>query len=127
MVSPAVITIVPGVKPLNQTTPPGARGAPTVTPPTFTSWLVAAKLREEEKTKITKIATDAIATSLSTLIPGLFTNRTTSGGIALLYLSVNEKTSCNSRPVVRPTSGAHPGVGRDLSKGQIDCARYDVA
>src|SRR6266571_3427678 len=30
-------------------------------------------------------------------------NLTTSGGIALLYLSLNEKTSYNSRPVARPT------------------------
>src|SRR5438128_2049472 len=35
--------------------------------------------------------------------PGSLHNLTTFGCIALLYLSLNEKTSCNSRPVVRPT------------------------
>src|SRR2546422_4806041 len=100
MVSPAVITIVPGVKPLNQTPPPGASGAPTVTPPTSTSWLVAAKLRGEEKTKITKIATDTTAAILGnrTLCPR--TGSTACGGIAPRYL-----TWSRSRPPIVPQTG----------------------
>src|SRR2546427_12218244 len=100
MVSPAVITIVPGVKPLNQTTPPGASGAPTVTPPTFTSWLVAAKLREEAKTKITKIATDTTAAILANRTLCLRTGSTACGGIAPRYLTWSQ-----SRPSIVPQTG----------------------
>src|SRR2546425_917131 len=57
-VSPAVIRIVPGEKPLNHTTPPGASGAPAVTPPIYTSCVVAAKPRDAEKRNVMKIATD---------------------------------------------------------------------
>src|SRR2546426_5075876 len=95
MVSPAVITIVPGVKPLNQTTPPGASGAPTVTPPTFTSWLVAAKLREEAKTKITKIGTDTTAAILANRTPCLRTSSHACRGIAPRYLTWSQ-----SRPSI---------------------------
>src|SRR2546426_12468865 len=104
MVSPAVITIVPGVKPLNQTTPPGASGAPTVTPPTFTSWLGAAKLREEEKTKITKIATDTTAAILANRNLCLRTRSTASRGMA-----PRDLTGAPRRPSVGPPTGPSGG------------------
>ncbi len=65
IVSPAATRIVPGEKPLNHTTPPGASGAPAVTPPMYTSCVVAAKLRDAEKTNVMKIATDTTAATRS--------------------------------------------------------------
>src|SRR2546428_5777206 len=79
-VSPAVIRIAPGEKPLNHTTPPGARGAPAVTPPMYTSCVVAARLREAEKTNVMKIATDTVASTLGQRDEDRFTVSTCGGG-----------------------------------------------
>src|SRR3989454_2055765 len=129
MVSPAVITIVPGVKPLNQTTPPGASGAPTVTPPTSTSWLVAAKLREEEKTKITKIATDTTAATLANRTLCLRTGSTACGGIAPRYL-----TWSRSRPSIVPPTGPSgesdavcvPRLGSQQGPNRVRAIRWSM-
>src|SRR2546428_14152484 len=80
-VSPAVIRIVPGEKPLNHTTPPGASGAPAVTPPIDTSCVVAAKPRDAEKRNVMKIATDTIASNLGQRGADRFTFSTCCGGI----------------------------------------------
>src|SRR2546427_3918339 len=84
IVSPAAIRIVPGEKPLNHTTPPGASGAPAVTPPMYTSCVVAAKLRDAEKTNVTKIATDTIASTLGQRDEDRFTVSTCGVGITPL-------------------------------------------
>src|SRR2546428_2877713 len=83
-VSPAVIRIVPGEKPLNHTTPPGASGAPAVTPPMYTSCVVAARLREAEKTNVMKIATDTVASTLGQRDEDRFTVSTCGVGITPL-------------------------------------------
>src|SRR3989449_2648372 len=129
MVSPAVITIVPGVKPLNQTTPPGASGAPTVTPPTSTSRLVAAKLREEEKTKTTKIATDTTAAILANRTLCLRTGSTACGGIAPRYL-----TWSRSRPSIVPPTGPSgesdavcvPRLGSQQGPNRVRAIRWSM-
>src|SRR5437867_11965439 len=100
-VSPTVITIVPGVQPLNQTAPPDASGAPAFTPPTFTSWLVAAKLREEEKTKVRKIATDTTAAILANRALCLRTGSTACGGNRATVFNVVPEPS-----VDRPANGS---------------------
>jgi len=76
---------------LNHTTPPGASGAPAVTPPIYTSCVVAAKLRDAEKTNVMKIATDTMAATLAKRAARWFTYCTCGGESRLVVFNARQK------------------------------------
>src|SRR5438034_4300929 len=60
-VSPGWITMDSGSYPLNHTIPPFASGDPMICPPTFTSYVVAARALDAEKTKTNSDRIEMIA------------------------------------------------------------------
>src|SRR5437870_9310840 len=115
-VSPAVIRIVPGEKPLNHTTPPGASGAPAVTPPIYTSCVVAAKLRETEKRNVMKRATDRIASTLGQREADRFTFSTCCGESRLLVFNARQKSEWQKSERSLADGGSHEWVRPDLNR-----------
>src|SRR5438093_1111868 len=93
------------------------------------SWLVAAKLREEEKTKITKIATDTTAAILANRPLCLRTGSTACGGIAPRYL-----TWSRSRPSIVPPTGPSgesdavcvPRLGSQQGPNRVRAIRWSM-